>query len=45
MAAATGDVGALYLKPAARGVVEPDAALAEVLAPRRERFAGLMARA
>ncbi len=45
MAAATGDVAALYLKPAARAVVEPDAALAAMLAPRRARFAGLMARA
>ncbi len=45
MAAATGDVDALYLKPAARAVIGPDPAFADLLAPRRAAFARLMARA
>lgn len=44
MAAAARDVAALYLKPAVREEIVPDPVLAEALAPRRERFAGLMAR-
>lgn len=45
MAAATGDVAALYRKPAARAVIDPDPGLAGRLAPRRARFGDLMARA
>jgi xylulokinase len=42
--AATGEVAALYLKPAAKAVIDPDPVLAQSLGPRRARFADLMAR-
>ena len=45
MAAATGEVAALYLKPATRAVIDPDPALAEPLAARRARFQALQDRA
>ena len=42
MAAATGDMAALYIKPATRAVIDPDPVLAGPLAARRGRFQALM---
>lgn len=44
LAAATGDTAVLGAEPTVRQVVEPDAALADLLAPRRARHRELMRR-